>query len=186
MTPQLSVRPDVLLEVKTHKVWLRIRLRLQSITRRVLIPGHPRVITDNIQIGCGEDILRHSHTNTMKKALTLIELMVVVIIIGVLATLGITQFSRPRERMIENEAKATLKLIAAAQKVYRMEMGRYINATNTTRVNEQLRLRIGNSSNWNYTVDINPGGTQFRANATRIGNASKVYYIDQSLENATQ
>lgn len=115
------------------------------------------------------------------------ELMVVVIIVGILVTLAIIQFSGPREQMIEREANATLKLIASAQKIYRMEYRKYIEANNTAEVNSRLRMRIPDdaaTAKWNYTVNLTASG--FIANATRINfPTSKRFYINESMENAT-
>ncbi len=123
----------------------------------------------------------------MRRAVTFLELMVVVIIIAILAVMAMTQFSGPREQMVENEAKATLKLIASAQKIYRMEYQTYIKANNTTEVNDRLRMKLSSDSataKWNYTV--NSTGTGFVANATRINfPTAKKFYINESMENAT-
>jgi len=75
-------------------------------------------------------------------AFSLMELMVVVIIVGILATIAIVQFSGPKEQSLEKEAKANLKLIAAAQKIYRMEVGSYVTAGNEKDINNRLRLML--------------------------------------------
>lgn len=57
----------------------------------------------------------------MKKAFTLLELVVVVIIIGVLATLGIQQYGRAIEKSRGAEAKQILGQIRSTAAAYRLE-----------------------------------------------------------------
>ena len=122
----------------------------------------------------------------MNKAVSLLELMVVVIIIGILATVAITQFSAPKEQVIEKEAKASLKLIAAAQKMYRLEHFFYANPGTTTAVNTNLRLNLVNTSSakWNYSITAD--ANSFNATATRINPSSpaKVFFINETMEDA--
>ncbi|MBU4346467.1 MAG: prepilin-type N-terminal cleavage/methylation domain-containing protein [Candidatus Omnitrophica bacterium] len=59
----------------------------------------------------------------MKKAFTLLELVVVVIILGILATLGLTQYGRVIERSRGAEAKAIAGTIRQYAAAYYMEYG---------------------------------------------------------------
>ncbi len=65
----------------------------------------------------------------MKKGFTLLELIVVIIIIGVLATLGFTQYTRMVERGRTAEARTMLGQIRSAQVAYYQEYGSYAAAT---------------------------------------------------------
>jgi prepilin-type N-terminal cleavage/methylation domain-containing protein len=122
----------------------------------------------------------------LKKAFTLIELMIVIVIVGVLATLAIVQLSGPKEQAFEKEARVNLKLIAAAEKIYRMEVGQYIDVANEAAINDILRVMLPTDAatkNWNYTVTTSADGTQFIANATRTkGSDIRTYSVTQASE----
>jgi len=61
----------------------------------------------------------------MKKGFTLLELIVVIIIIGILATLGFTQYAKVVEKGRTAEAKAILGPMRTAQESYKLEYGAY-------------------------------------------------------------
>jgi prepilin-type N-terminal cleavage/methylation domain-containing protein len=88
------------------------------------------------------------------RSFTLIELIMVVVIIGVLVTFAAPAFRVTRDRALENEARANLSLIQSAQKIYRMEMGNFINCAAGTPysacLNLNLKLEIPQSSVWTY------------------------------------
>jgi len=60
-----------------------------------------------------------------RKGFTLLELIVVVIIIGVLASLGFTQYTKLIEKGRSAEAKVTLGQIRSTQEMYKQENGDY-------------------------------------------------------------
>lgn len=109
----------------------------------------------------------------MRTAFTLLEILVVIIIIGILATFGIAQYYPVRERALGKEAIANLKLIAAAEKIYRMEHGKYYpgaiaaSEDDVTDINDNLKLLL-TETNWDYEI---AGGSDnsFSAMARRQG-----------------
>lgn len=99
------------------------------------------------------------------KGLTLIEVLLVVFVIGILASLAVVNYSKVRESGYDKEVKSNLILIQAAQKIYHMETsGVYydtasyaegppkINAINT---NLKLSIDASVQRKWNYgTNDV--------------------------------
>lgn len=61
----------------------------------------------------------------MKRGFTLLELVIVIIIIGVLATLGFTQYTKVVEKGRTAEAKTILGQLRTAEVVYYQENGAY-------------------------------------------------------------
>ena len=61
----------------------------------------------------------------MKKGFTLLELIVVVIIVGVLGSLGFAQYTKVVEKSRTAEAKAILGALRSAQEAYRLQYGGY-------------------------------------------------------------
>lgn len=110
---------------------------------------------------------------------TLLELVVVVIIMGILATLAIPTFNRLRESSLDNEARSSLRLIQQAQMIYNMTHGFYYPApaaseTNITRINDHLKLSL-NEQVWDYVTFRTGRSTAARNGRTwtmNIGNAN--------------
>jgi len=61
----------------------------------------------------------------MKKGFTLLELIVVIIIIGILATLGLTQYTSVVEKGRSAEAKAILGELRTAEVAYKLDKAAY-------------------------------------------------------------
>ena len=120
------------------------------------------------------------------KAITLIEILTVIIIIGILVVLALPNFGTMKERALDREAKANLKLIQAAEKIYRMEVGRYFPVDGTTEsdinnINTGLRLSL-TERNWDYSVT---GGDSLSSQATRSASGwERNYNIDHDDEEA--
>lgn len=102
---------------------------------------------------------------------TLLELLIIIMIIGILAALGLPQFEKTREHALGREARANLQLIAAAERIYRMEAGSIYYPDSGTEddisdINDNLRLFL-NERNWDYSII--GGAASFTAFAERIG-----------------
>jgi len=105
----------------------------------------------------------------MKRGFTLLELIIVIIIIGVLATLGFTQYVKMVEKSRTAEAKMILGQIRSAQRAYFTEKNTYTSAIGDLFVEGvPLNCTMGNNTHYfNYTVLSN------NASATRCTTLGK-------------
>lgn len=125
------------------------------------------------------------------RALTLIEVLIIIIVVGILTALSLPQFSKTREHAIVKEATANLKLIAAAERIYRMEAGAYYPiylvdspVGSVDDINNNLRLSL-TERNWDYSVETaTEPASDFTAIAQRKSGpySSCQYSINQSQD----
>lgn len=111
---------------------------------------------------------------------TLLELIVVIVIVGVLASVAVPSFARASERARVRDAQAVLAAIFSAERVYYLDENRYAGADpptgNGTRnflytVNRYLTNPDAGDTNpdWNFTVVSPDAGVGFTGTATRTG-----------------
>jgi prepilin-type N-terminal cleavage/methylation domain-containing protein len=82
--------------------------------------------------------------------LTLMEMVIVVVVVGILAAIALPNFTPMRSQTIDREAQASLKLIQAAEKIYRMEASDYYpmvgsgvaEVTDHNLINTNLKLML--------------------------------------------
>lgn len=103
---------------------------------------------------------------------TLIELMIVVVIIGILASLAIPRFMAASAKSKQSEAKGVLKQIYILQEAYRQEydiyfvVGGAMDSNNPSTFNK-LGLDLALPARYTYTLTSADGGiTTFLATAT--------------------
>lgn len=109
-----------------------------------------------------------------RKGFSLLEVLVVIIVIGILVALALPGFGVTKERTLDKEAKANLRLIQAAEKIYRMEMGFYFplaaSSSDVNLINANLKVRLPvppKTISWNYLVDA--VNQQIRATRNKTG-----------------
>ena len=118
-----------------------------------------------------------------KKAVTLMELVIIIIILGILAGLLLPSFKRIRERTMDKEAIAGLQLIYNAERVY-MEKHQtpyppsWI-VTNLSWINGNLSLDLI-SKNWQFNIGSNSYSYQAQAARTSGPCIGRVWSINAS------
>ena len=125
--------------------------------------------------------------NKKGQGVTLTEVLVVMLIIAILAALALPQFAATRERALSKEAKANLKLIDAAEKIYRMENAIYYpyaagQVDDPATINDKLKLSIS-ETNWNYSLVGDGSGGTYSAYANRSGTGG-YYDCEYSLNSS--
>jgi len=126
----------------------------------------------------------------LKKGVSLLELLIVTIIIGILAALSLPLFYKTRERALDNEAKANLKLIQAAQRIYMMELGFFLDCSGyggINCINTYLKLTLpgGVKRSWGYNTTAT--GYSFLATAIRNTTDSdwlRTWFLNETAEEA--
>ena len=127
---------------------------------------------------------------TKKQAVTLMELVVVVLIIGVLAGIMVPQYIRSRERTIDKQAQAILKVIRAAERNHKLRNGQYwpsvaLVAWLVPDINSNLSLDLVDDGEWIYII-TGSNGTHFQAQMFRNkGGYNRFWTIQHDTENPT-
>jgi len=119
----------------------------------------------------------------MKKGFSLLELLTVIIIIGLLASMGVPAFSASREKAADKQAISNLKIMQAAEKAYYLDTGTYYSnsgPTDIAGINQNLGFSLPTNSQrlWNYTV-YSTGC----ALATRNGDNGRSWYLTITVTN---
>lgn len=107
--------------------------------------------------------------------LTLTEVLIVVIIIGILATLALPMLTKTIEKAKVGEAISNLNLIRTGEKIYFLEYGYFSGGVGGI---DRLNIENPNSDNayFTYTITSSAGATDnFTATATRKDNAPEGY-----------
>ncbi len=99
-----------------------------------------------------------------KRGFTLIEVLIVVIILGILATLAVPQFTRMIDRARMAEAWAGLGAVRTAQSVYWMEHASYADNVDDLDCDKT-------AGDFSFSI-VSGNGTAFNALATGSGDAS--------------
>lgn len=123
---------------------------------------------------------------------TLMELIVVMVIIGVLASIIYPKLTRAREEAMDVQAQIILKTIRAAERNYKMKHGDYccspaLDTVDAINDNDNLGLDLADDNQWdNYIVVSFNNNQKFIALLLRNrGGYRRQWIIDNVEENAT-
>lgn len=114
---------------------------------------------------------------TSKAGFTLLELIVVVIIIGILASISTAFYTKTVDEAQKKQAKAMLNLIRSAEGIYwGRERSFYpIDPLNST-VRDVLMINVYNNEDWTYTLPV--GSSIITATRERGPNEDSIITID--------
>ncbi len=107
----------------------------------------------------------------MKQGFTLIELLVVVLIIGILSSVALPQYTKAVEKARATEAIQLLGDLATAEQIYQMGMGTYTN--DMTMLDMQIpgvsasASSTAKTKNFNVSITSANNATVFQASASR-------------------
>jgi len=111
----------------------------------------------------------------MKKGFTLLELIVVIIILGILATLGFSQYMKMVEKGRSAEARMILGQIRTAQETYKLEQGSYATAIGSLPVDAPTACTT--THYFNYSADGTSGTATRCSSGGKTPNATTTYTI---------
>lgn len=109
-----------------------------------------------------------------------------------MAILALTQYGSYKETALDKEARANLKLMMAAERIYRMTAGGYYPMASGTIsdmsvINTNLRLFLSTVTNprWNYLTTSDNVTTATCVQATRNGADARTFRMRQTTSPAT-
>ncbi len=105
-----------------------------------------------------------------RTAFTMTELLVVVIILGILATFGLAQYGKVVERRYYGESQNLLLAIYSGERYYYFSNGAYLDNPSTDA--DWRLIHMDNPNNYSslpVTFSVSAAGSTFTATATRNG-----------------
>ena len=111
-----------------------------------------------------------------KRGFTLIEVLIVVIILGILATIAVPQFTKMVARSRTAEAYATIGAIKTAEEIYRLENASYT----ATLADLDIEFPDGatGSPNFDYTAEADANTYTITATG-KVGAVGVIVTLDQ-------
>lgn len=117
-----------------------------------------------------------------RKGFTLLELLIVVVIIGVLATFAIPQFLKATERARYGKAQNTLSLISQGVKMYYADTGDFTNNIQELDAYVEIYNQQNADKDWTYSVN-GSAAASYTVEATRSGGSYNGDNVTLSQDN---
>ena len=108
--------------------------------------------------------------NRMLEGFTLVEILIVVVIIGILATVAIPTYFKYVERGYASDAKVQIKNILQNAELFRQETGQWPTDVETMMAEGFIELKRSILNKWEFTVQLedNEMGTSGQISATSL------------------
>ena len=115
---------------------------------------------------------------------TLVEILIVVVIIGILATVAIPTYFKYVERGYASDAKVQIKNILQNAELFRQETGEWPTDVETMSAEGYIELKISILNKWEFTIQLedNEMGTSGQISATSLpgmqgGEGHQIIYL---------
>jgi len=122
--------------------------------------------------------------NRMLEGFTLVEILIVVVIIGILATVAIPTYFKYVERGYASDAKVQIKNILGSAELSRQETGQWPTDVETMIADGYIELKASILNKWEFTIQLedNETGTSGQISATSLpamhgGEGHQVTYL---------
>ena len=122
--------------------------------------------------------------NRMLEGFTLVEILIVVVIIGILATVAIPTYFKYVERGYASDAKVQIKNILGSAELSRQETGQWPTDVETMIAEGYIGLKASILNKWEFTIQLedNETGTSGQISATSMpamhgGEGHQVTYL---------
>ena len=123
-------------------------------------------------------------SNRILEGFTLVEILIVVVIIGILATVAIPTYFKYVERGYASDAKVQIKNILQNAELYRQETGQWPTDVETMIAEGYIELKRSILNKWEFTVQLedNEMGTSGQISATSLpgmqgGEGNQIIYL---------
>ena len=109
-------------------------------------------------------------SNRILEGFTLVEILIVVVIIGILATVAIPTYFKYVERGYASDAKVQIKNILQNAELFRQETGQWPTDVETMMADNYIELRQSILNKWEFTLQLesNDMGTSGQISATSL------------------
>ncbi len=118
----------------------------------------------------------------MRKAFTLTELLIVIILVGILASLAIPRFGRSTDKAMEAEARIALRQVQELEKVYFLEYKSFTDDLEAIGFEQEATvLDDPQNGTARYKVRIQSvNGEDFEAVAEPVVKGPRAFYITKN------